>query len=162
MSLTEYTNLVSWEPRNRKEVDEAKSIYITARSQNRRIVDSEGKAVELFDPELGEIQILETELKENEIAARIIDETGDRRLIWDSRDPAQIQECESEFNKYLAKGWKAYAIDRNGKKGRRVYAFDFAKEEIYFDDKKTIKERLSTFVKEFGGNFQVLPKTTPG
>jgi hypothetical protein len=161
MNLDNITTNVAWDPRNRKEVDEAKAIYITARSQNRRITNSEGTPIELFSPDLGEIRILETELKEGEIAARIIDETGDRRLIWDSKDPRQIVECETEFNKYLTKGWKAYAVDRNGKKGRRVYAFDAAREEVYFDDKKTIKERLDTFIKEFG-SFQVLPATYPG
>lgn len=161
MSLNNTTTNLTWDPANRKQVDEVKAIYITARSQNRRIVDCEDKTIELFDPALGEIKILETELKEGEISARIIDETGDRRLIWDSKDPKQILECESEFNKYLTKGWKAYAVDKSGKKGRRIYAFDAVREEVYFDDKKTVKERLDTFIKEFG-SFQILPATYPG
>jgi hypothetical protein len=66
------------------------------------------------------------------------------------------------FEKYLVKGWKAYAVDSKGNKGRRVYAFDAAKEEFYFDDTKTLSEKVSAFSKAFGGGLRMLPRTYPG
>lgn len=152
---------VLFDPRKMKEVDEAKKKYIEARNQNRRIVDLSGEPISVFKGSLGGFVIKEVELSENQFAVRILDETGDRRLIWDSRNPDEIREAKTEFDKYIAKGWKAYAIDRNGKMGKRIRGFDAENEEIIFDETAGIREKLKGFSQKFK-EVKMVPRTYPG
>ena len=75
----------------------------------------------------------------------MIDETGDRRLIWDSTKPHEVKDAVSLFDEYIKKGWKAYAIDTKGNRGKRISRFDAATEEIFFDDIST-GDKLKDFV----------------
>ena len=152
--------IVTWDPLHKKQVEEAKTLYRQAKSQGREILDAGGQPLPHWS-NLGEMVLGLAAQGEHDLSVRIFDETGDRRLVWDSRDPEQILECETKFNEYLAKGWKAYAVDVKGKKGRRVYSFSAAREEVYFDDTKSLKASITSFLKEWGG-MHLLPKTYPG
>lgn len=151
---------VEWDDSSLDEIDEAKSLFIQARLKNRRVVDEQGNPVASFRPALELFFIEATDLSETQFAMRIFDETGDRRLIWDSRDPDQIKEAAKNFDEMTKKGWKAYAIDSEGNHGRRIHRFDADTEEVYFDEKDT-RSKLQDFVKKFK-EIKVVPRTFPG
>lgn len=173
---------IEWDPEDKKQIENAKSYYIKAKKEFRIIVDLKDTPVEHFKPSLEGFIIKEVQTNVNEFAMRIYDETGDRRYMWDSTDISQIKEAAKLFNEYIAKGWKAYAIEASGKKRRRIFEFDASKEELVFQDissteimekfdKKAIeldskhsmtsKEKLEKFVKSFK-QINVLPKKYPG
>lgn len=144
-----------------KEVDEAKKKYLKAKREGRQILHIETlKPVDKFPLQDGGFVIAETVVPEGHLAGHFIDDTGDRRIIWNMRDPDDVREALAEFNKYLAKGWKPYAIDRQGNKGVRIFSFDAQKEEVVFED-KTTREKLSKFVERFK-EIKAFPKTRPG
>jgi hypothetical protein len=141
-------------------VEEAKTHYRRARTEGREIRSHEGKLIDCFVSTLGCFVVAPTVLKEGQVAARLIDETGDRRIVWDSRDPEQTEESFELFQSYIKRGWKAYGINRDGSRGRRIYGFDAGREEIVVDERGTT-ERLAKFRESFK-EVAVLPRTTPG
>jgi hypothetical protein len=154
---------IEFDPRSLPIIDEAKKKYIEARRQGRKITDLEGNPIAIFKPMLGGFIIGEKELTDDQFSFRIYDETGDRRLIWNASNPFEVEEAAKKFEAYLTKGWKAYLIDREGNKGRRIIRFSAKDEEIVFDEKGVeTKHRLKDFIKSFGGKVQLLPRTFPG
>lgn len=151
---------ISFNPLKIREVDEAKLKFMEALRLGRKVLDEFGSPLERFDCNKGSFIIRAVETGEDEISMRIFDKTGDRRLIWNWNDPAQIKEAMTLFKEYSAKGWKGYAVGRDGKKGQRVYGFDPSTHEIIFDEKGT-REKLANFVKKFS-EVKLLPKTFPG
>ena len=159
--MNKSTMRIEWDDSKLKEIDEAKRFYLKARQENRRILSAEGAEIETFKPSLRCIIIDEVLLSPDDFAVRILDETGDRRLIWDTRDPSQVKEAEDTFEKYLAKGWKAYAVDKKGNQKHRIFRFDWKKEEVHFDDKGKTKERFEKFIRAFK-DVKLVPRTYPG
>lgn len=157
--------LFEWDPNNRKEVEQGKVLFRQAKYyEKRKVVDVEEDHVEVehFKPELAGFKILPTERTESQLAMRIHDETGDQRLMWDSRYPSEVEEAAERFNDLLEKGWKAYAVLQNGQNGKRIFRFDANLEEVYFDEKKeALGVKLKNFIKDFG-EIVMLPKTHPG
>jgi len=152
---------VEFDPNNRKQVHEAKKKYLQARDQGRAILRADNNApVGSFREITDGFLVAEVEVRYHELAMHFIDDTGDQRIIWDLRDKKQVVEAAVKFNEYVAMGWKPYAIDRDGKRGRRIYSFDAVKEEIIFED-KTTREKLSKFASKFK-EIKVLPRTYPG
>ena len=152
---------VDWDILNKKEIEDAKKYYQKARTEKRLITKDDGQVLTCFNASLGTFLIKETELSESQFEMRIFDETGDRRLIWDSSDAGQIKDAAKEFETYVAKGWRAYAIGLKGKPNQRIYKFDPEKEEIYFDESGSLKEKLSKFITSFK-EVKMIPKTRPG
>jgi hypothetical protein len=173
--------LIEWDDTDKREVENAKEHYRNARSAGRIITDLDGNIITHFRPSLCGFIIKEKELKENEFAVRVLDETGDRRLIWDAADPFQIREAATLFKDYIKRGWRAYAVDDSGKSRRRIHDFDLEKQEILFEEKsiqdistnfaksvnKEIKnpvlksEAISSFMAAFKNN-KLVPRTYPG
>ena len=174
--------LIEWDENNKKEIEEAKLQYQKARSLGRVVTDVDGNIIQFFNPNLCGIKIQETELSEHQFSMRILDETGDRRLIWDAMDTQQLDEAEKLFQVYKDRGWRAYAVDVTGKKKRKIYTFDAKQQEVFFEErsisniltdfgskitndvkkpKKIMKEALADFVKAFN-KIEVLPRTYPG
>lgn len=152
---------ITFNPNILKQVDEAKRKYITARRENRIITDLDGARIDRFQANLGGFVIKEYDLRDDEFAVRIFDETGDRRIVWNASDPAQIREAKREFDKYVGKGWKPYAINRDGSVGKRIFAFDSEAEEIVLDEKGSIREKLKGFASKFK-EVKMMPRTYPG
>jgi hypothetical protein len=121
---------VDWDIENFKQIDEAKKIYLQARKEDRKVLDMDGNVVDRFHPSMGTLIIKEIEVKDGEFSMRIFDNTGDRRIVWNSKDPDQIKEAKATFDEYVEKGWKPYAISRNGNKGHRIHEFNPEREEI--------------------------------
>jgi hypothetical protein len=152
---------IEWDTTNKKEIEDAKKYYQRARAEKRTITTIEDIPVTCFNPNLGTLLIKNTELKETEFEMRIFDETGDRRLIWDSTDTDMIKDAAKMFKEYIKKGWRAYAIGFKGRPNKRVYDFDPEAEELFFDESGSIKEKLSKFIESFK-EIKVIPKTRPG
>lgn len=151
---------VEWNPLNKKEVDEAKQQYLQARKLNRSICGLDHNPIERFSASSGGFIIGDTCLGDSEISVRLVNETGDERLVWNVNDSKQVSESAKRFQGYLDKGWKAYCIREDGSRGQRIYGFDANTEEVIFDD-KTTREKLKNFAKKFK-KVELLPRTFPG
>jgi hypothetical protein len=64
------------------------------------------------------------EVEEGKGEMRIIDETGDTRLIWDPDNEDEVSNAKRTFKDLTAKGYAAFAVDRKGEAGKRVDSFD--------------------------------------
>jgi hypothetical protein len=180
--LNNSTMLIEWDALDNKQIEEAKKYYQQARKEGRLITDMDDTVISNFHPSLLGIKIKETELKDDEFAVRVIDDTGDRRLIWDSSDPSQVKEAVLLFDEYLKKGWRAYSVDGRGQRRRRIYSFDIEKLEVFFIEKTnqeiiqnftdSIKdkvdvdvllksEKIAKFMKAFKDT-KLIPRTYPG
>ena len=151
---------IEWDSKNRKEIEEAKKIYQQARKEKREITLLDNTPIENFNPEHGELLIKAESLKENQIETKIIDESGDRRIVWDCTSKKETEEACTLFNTYLSKGWRAYAIGMNGKKIKKIIKFDPVAEEIIFEE-SSLRESLNKFIKTFQ-EIKMTPSTYPG
>ena len=61
---------------------------------------------------------------------KILSEAGDERLVWNKEYGQEAKEAKRKFNEFLAKGYKAYSVDSQGKKNRKIEEFDVDAEEI--------------------------------
>ena len=140
---------VSWNIFKKKQVNEAKDTFRLALDELRDIVDLNGKKIDHFGQvaNKGEFMILEKVAEEGKTAVRIMDDTGDRTIFWSPDDPDQVKEASEIFNKRIAEGWKAYAVAKGGKKGKRIRKFDASREEIIFTEGTAMK--LKDFAKSF-------------
>jgi len=140
---------IEWDSYNRKEIENAKEIYRKARKENRLITKLDDSVVDNFNPEDSIYLIKDVELKENEIRAIILDDSGDKRFTWDSSSKKETKNAMDIFNKHLkTEGSRAYAISADGKNKRRILSFDPDAEEIVFED-KPLRESLNNFIKTF-------------
>lgn len=154
---------IEFDFRNKKETEWAKEQYRKARIEKRIIQNENYQEIQAFREALGCFLIKEVAVVAHQISGRVYDDTGDRRIIWDFRDPFEIQDAEKLFNEYVNnKGYRAYGIDRAGHKDKtkRIYNFNSSLEEIIIDE-TNVKLKLQDFVKSFG-EIQLLPKTRPG
>ena len=151
---------IEWDEKDKKQVEEAKEKYISAKKENRRVTDGSGNELAHFRPWLGSFIVDSRDLESDDFAIRLFDETGDRRLIWNAKDPGQIAEAAKIFAEYLGRGWRAYGITAKGERSHRVVGFDPASQEIIFDDKER-KTPFKKFIEKFR-EVKVLPRTWPG
>lgn len=91
------------------------------------------------------------------VCIRILDDTGDTRLVWNRKKIEEISEAREKFNAYLKKGYRAYACRRDGEKGAKVDSFDALQEELIF-----VKECGSSPAKKVIAQGILVPPTTPG
>lgn len=185
-SIPAWRTEVSFSVTDKKQVEEAKTLYRRAKLY-KRIITVNGNEAFNFRTilEQGTMHIeAEGHGDLNLLALHVIDKTGDRRPIWRMDDPEQVKLAAEMFDEYIKKGWKAYAVHRLDPKlkGVRVYSFDPALEEVIFDDqtiedklknfaqaivtkaeekKTTISQKLKKFAEQFD-EIKLLPKTTPG
>jgi len=156
---------VDFDPLNRKELEEAKSIYQKANQYGRVIYAPTEQKAGLLKQICSWLHvnngfIVEAESENNHsFPLRILDETGDRRLVWDCRSNRETNEAAIKFDEYIQKGHKAYAINRNGKKNYRIIGFDPKLEEVIFIDNN--REKLTDFCKKVA-EVRMVPKTRPG
>ncbi|NIT77372.1 MAG: hypothetical protein GWO44_10910 [Thermoplasmata archaeon] len=66
----------------------------------------------------------------NLILFRVLSDEGDTRLVWDRREPDQVKEAYARFKELLDKGYTAYCVRSDGKKGSKLEEFDPLHEEI--------------------------------
>lgn len=62
-----------------------------------------------------------------------MDATGDTRIVWDKRNPEEVDNARATFDRMRGKGYLAYAVDpANAEKGAQLTAFDPGAEKIIF------------------------------
>jgi hypothetical protein len=61
---------------------------------------------------------------------RILDETGDTKLIWDKQKPDEIEVAEEMFEKLKAKGYKGFRVDEKGEKSGEMKKFETKAEKV--------------------------------
>lgn len=154
--LNNNAQVVEWDDSSLKQIEEAKKLYQQARREHRKITTIGGEIIEGFRANLLAFRIESPELSDTQFSVRLVNDTGDELLIWDSKVKDEIGEAARVFAEYLEKGWKAYAVSPEGALGQRIVRFDASLEEVSFADKRTLK--LEAFVKTFK-QVQVLPKT---
>lgn len=162
--LNNHTLRFEWDRRDRHQIEEAKTFYRKAKREGRRVIDQDGNPVTVFRSDLEALVVVETELKPDEFAVHVLDETGDRRLIWNAEKPEEIEEASKLFGEYIKRGWKAYGTRPDGTKSRRIRFFDPVSQEIFFDDKPD-RTSLGTKLKDFVASFKevkMIPKSRPG
>jgi|GEM_PF-3050070 len=155
-----------WDTNNLKANDKFKIIYQEAKKDHRKIYSpsDDKKELENFRSVIGAggFVVGEKEMSEGEFALHLFNETGDTRLIFNSGDKEQVRAAKKEFEEHIKKGHRAYAINYKGEvTKKRIYSFDAESEEVYLDEKKTLKESLKSFVKKFS-EIKMVPKTYPG
>lgn len=60
----------------------------------------------------------------------ILDATGDTKIIWDPDKSAEVDHAKDTFDRFKAKGYMAYKVDRKGEKGEVMRAFDASAEKM--------------------------------
>lgn len=136
---------ILWDPLETAQIKEAKE-KIDALVQKgftvKQLDEVEGAA--LLEPKL---------LNKRQLLMRVMDETGDRRIIWDRNDRRQILEVKKEFEESIARGYKAYVCRMNGSKGRRMDTFDALMEELIISSERDENPRAHGLL---------VPKALPG
>ena len=61
---------------------------------------------------------------------RVIDNTGDSKIIWDKDNPDEIEAARETFKKLTKKGYMAYSVKSKGEKGELLTEFDPKAEKI--------------------------------
>lgn len=128
---------ICWDIHSEVEREEAK----------RKIRELSDEGYRISDIEVGEIVCVPPERDEDSVLVRVVDESGDSRLIWNRHILAEIKEAKKRFLDYIAKGYRAYVCRSDGKRGARLESFDELMEEILL---------------EKGSEGLMLPPTYPG
>ena len=55
---------------------------------------------------------------------RVLDESGDLKIVWDSDKPDEVTHARETFDKMKAKGYSAFSVKKSGEPGRTLAAFD--------------------------------------
>jgi hypothetical protein len=61
---------------------------------------------------------------------RVMDRTGDAKVIWDSTKPDEVAAAKDTYDSLKKKGYMAYAVKKNGDKGELIHEFDQEAEKI--------------------------------
>ena len=55
---------------------------------------------------------------------RVMGMVGDTKLIWDSTNEEERKAAEETFKRLTKKGYKAFHVDSEGEKAKRMYDWD--------------------------------------
>jgi len=66
----------------------------------------------------------------NKGVLRILTENGDDLVVWDRNILDEIREAKRQFDDYIKRGYKAFAMKLRGEKGVRLDQFDPSLEQI--------------------------------
>lgn len=61
---------------------------------------------------------------------KIMGPKGDEKLAWDIDDTKQVVKAQSRFAELLSKGFRAFLMDKTGKRGKQIDEFDPSAESI--------------------------------
>ena len=53
----------------------------------------------------------------------IIDNTGDTKVLWDKNNSDEVEAAEEQFDTLIDKGFMAYAVKKDGDKGKKITSF---------------------------------------
>lgn len=127
---------IVWNANNKKEVEEAKALFVAYKRKGYNILSSSGEKVENFRPYYEEVIVKSQKIGGHTL--KILNEMGDERIVWDREDGHQAKSAKKKFEELIKKNYKAYSVDNSGKKNRRIHEFDVDAEEILMIP-KTVK-----------------------
>ena len=55
---------------------------------------------------------------------RWLNENGDTKVIWDPANEDEVEAAEEQFDSLIAKKFKAFAVKKDGEKGKEIKKFD--------------------------------------
>lgn len=77
--------------------------------------------------------ILTTELGPTQSVMAVMNESGDKKTIWDRNDPVEVEAAKKEFEHFRSKGYLAYKVEgKEGRRGEVLHKFDPEAERIIF------------------------------
>jgi hypothetical protein len=77
--------------------------------------------------------VLSTELAPNHGVMAVINESGDKKTIWDRNNATEVEAARNEFDFFKGKGYMAYKVEgKEGRRGEVLREFDPAAERIIF------------------------------
>ena len=53
-----------------------------------------------------------------------LDGTGDTKVMWDPQNEDEVEVAEEQFDALIERGFTAYAVKKDGEKGRKITKFD--------------------------------------
>jgi hypothetical protein len=77
-----------------------------------------------------ERDFIESDLPSGQHVMRVIDRTGDTKVIWSDDNPDEVENARRTFNDLRKKGYTAYAVGAKGAKGEVVREFDPSAEKL--------------------------------
>lgn len=77
-------------------------------------------------------EIIDIKLGPNQSVMAVMNETGDKKTIYDRSDAVQVEAARAEFKVYKDKGYMAYRMLDEGRKGEILHAFDPKAEKVVF------------------------------
>jgi len=120
---------ITWDRARLKEIDEAKVMILKYKRMGYPVLKEDGTEMERFDPFLEEVLIKAQRIMGKK-TLKILNEHGDERLVWDMNNGREAKEAKKKFLDYISKGYKAYSVDAEGRKNRRIEEYDVEAEEI--------------------------------
>lgn len=129
------------DPKQREEIDQKANELI-------------GKGFRLVEMKEGEILLEPPVCPSDECLCRVLDPSGDSRLVWNRNNLDEIKEAKKKFESYIQKGYKAYACRRDGSRGSRIESFDALMEELLIESNKGGSKSKAEGV--------LVPPTSPG
>jgi hypothetical protein len=115
--------IVTWDPSNMAQFDEASGQVSDLLSQGYKY-DRKPVATD------GEARLIPPARDPFKGCFRILCADGDKRVTWDRREAAQVDDARTMFNDLIASGHTAFATRSDGTKGSRIEEFDSVLEEI--------------------------------
>lgn len=55
---------------------------------------------------------------------RVLDSTGDTKVIWDPENEDETEAAEEQYDSLIKKGFKAFKVSKKGDKGKAMKEFD--------------------------------------
>ena len=55
---------------------------------------------------------------------RVMDLSGDTKVIWDPENEDEVEAAEAQFDTLMDKGFLAFEVGKNGRKGKKITKFD--------------------------------------
>jgi hypothetical protein len=60
----------------------------------------------------------------------ILDNTGDTKIIWDSKNEDEVENAKEQFDRLKKKGFLAFSVNKDGSKNKQIHEFDPDAEKI--------------------------------
>ena len=119
---------IVWDSKSLKQIDEAKALIMKYKRMGHEILLANGKIMEKWSPRYEEVIVKASSVLKRTM--KILSQSGDDRIVWDSDNGQEAKEAKKKFAELLNKGYKAYSVDVQGKRNRRIEEFDVEAEEI--------------------------------
>ena len=55
---------------------------------------------------------------------RCMSKWGDTKVLWDPKNEDEVEAAEEQFDNLIEKGFTAYAVKKDGERGRKITEFN--------------------------------------